>query len=62
MLPAEDVRLLDVDHLEGDRSPFLQAASAMDREGVVGKYVAGIYQAGEESTSWSRSGIQRIHR
>jgi ATP-dependent DNA ligase len=52
LLPANHARLLYVDHVEGDGARFLQAAAAMDLEGVVGKYAAGTYQVGEEFTSW----------
>lgn len=56
LLPADDARLLYVDHVEGDGARFLQAVSAMDLEGVVGKYAAGTYQVGDESTSWVKVG------
>ena len=52
LLPADHPRLLYVDHVEGDGARFLQAAAAMDLEGVVGKYAAGTYQVGEDGTSW----------
>ena len=52
LLPADHARLLYVDHVEGDGARFLQAVSAIDLEGVVGKYAAGVYQSGEGVTSW----------
>ena len=45
LVPDDDAQLLYVDHVEGDGVPFLKAASAMDLEGVVGKYAPGVYQS-----------------
>jgi bifunctional non-homologous end joining protein LigD len=56
LLPADHARLLYVDHVEGDGARFLQAVSAMDLEGVIGKYSTGIYQTDATSTSWVKVG------
>jgi bifunctional non-homologous end joining protein LigD len=42
LVPASDRRLLYVEHVTCDGAAFLSAAAAMDLEGVVGKYAAGV--------------------
>jgi bifunctional non-homologous end joining protein LigD len=51
LVPVSAARLLYVEHVAEDGARFLRAASALDLEGVVGKYADGVYQSGGVSTS-----------